>query len=140
MIGGRPHADADSVRAAWDAHAARSVRLFGGFPNRPVAEGLDDRRKDVSAAAYVSDGRWVADCPVCAGGVAVWPHGMRDACCFDCGTLVSVSCPPASVVGAAVAVLRHRPTTNQHWVPGVESVDDLKAENLSRGYLFVEAV
>lgn len=115
----------------WAVHEAQRVAL-GGFANRPGATALEPSGETVHA--YVSDSRWVADCPACNGGIACW-SAMPDGCCYDCGRVYQVAFPPSRDLGAAVAVLEKRPENARHWRPWEQDVADLKAENVVRGVL-----
>ena len=81
--------------------------------------------------AYVSDGRWVADCPVDNGGIGCTP-GNPSGYDFGCGTMVRVVFP--SGYRAAETALLARPPVNRHWFPQRgERVADLRAENALHG-------
>lgn len=83
--------------------------------------------------AYINGGRWVADCPNDNGGIACLP-GHDEATCLSCGHAYKVKWPAAKTMSAALTVLlaREKPE-NRNWRPGDESVQDLKAENITRG-------
>lgn len=136
MHGSKRLETAEEVRAEWAGWASR-LAGHGGFANR---DG-DDVALEVTGeqtAAYVSDGRWVANCPACNGGIAVWV-GMPDGCCYDCGRVWLIVFPAAKDVARAEVVLDKRPGGNRHWRPDKgETVDDLKAENAVRGVDFTE--
>ncbi len=119
MCGGSVHASVEAVEAYWDQH-------LDSLGLRPFSTG-------VTVAAYVSDGRWVADCVRCASGVACWPANPK-ACCLACGALYSVDYPPAAAIVKAEAVLDARAVSGQqNWRPDRgETVADLKVENLTR--------
>jgi hypothetical protein len=83
--------------------------------------------------AYVSEGRWVADCPECNGGIAVDPEDI-EATCLDCGLATPISSPALDDQTKADLVLSERPIQARNWFPHRgETVNDLKAENLLRG-------
>lgn len=96
-------------------------------------------------AGYVNEGRWVASCLECNGGMACWPE-MSETQCLDCGARYTVEFPAPEELEQAAAVLRERPMRNRNWFPsrvtvgGVEqqreSVKDLKAENARHGVRF----
>lgn len=119
------HASVADVAAAWEAQerAVARDRLFGWegrYRFLPVDETLD---------VYVSDNRWVADCPACNGGIACWsenPHGA----CYDCGRIYRTAFPRNQK--QIEAVLLARPARNRHWLLG-ETLDMLKAENIEHG-------
>lgn len=117
----------EQIRAAWDERAR------GFFVEREFESGLADMTVGTPVVAYINEGRWVADCPECNGGIAVWP-GMPDACCYDSGHVWTVTFPAVAEIGQAEALLEHRaePRT-RNWIPAAETIDDLKAENVLRG-------
>ena len=121
----------EQVRARWRETLARhnvEVREAAGLP---LLSLTDDNR---SVAAYVNHGRWVADCPNCAGGIACWaenPHG----CCLDCFHVYRVLFPDDR--HEVEAALEARPVKNRNWRPG-ETVDQLHTEALLLGGLLRE--
>ncbi len=78
------------------------------------------------AYAYVNGGRWVADCPVCNGGIACWTENP-DGACLDCGNVFKIGFPDD--IEQVEAALEKRPTPRQNWLPG-ETIDMLNAENV----------
>jgi hypothetical protein len=133
-----PRAKVPEVKAAWAEISESMKRQHGGeFPNSGRTEPVQGGN---TARAYVSDNRWVADCPEdgCNAGIAAWP-GNSTGFCFECGTETSLEFPPDMAAG--VAVLELRPPENRHWllIDGEwEAVDDLKAQNLLNGYTPVQ--
>lgn len=111
--------DAGQVRMLWNQWCGNK------FKQEPQQVGE-------TVMAYVSDGRWVATCPNCNGGMATWIE-MEDCCCYDCGNSYLVSFPSPSVVAEAEMVLEARPQSARNWVPEAETLLDLKVENLTRG-------
>lgn len=88
-----------------------------------------------SVAVSVNHGRWVVDCPDCAGAQLACRTDHRFMC-NECGNVVigglwrTVDWPADSLqIEKALLV---RPLANQNWVPG-ETVDDLLAENTAVG-------
>lgn len=121
------------VRAVWAGYAAAAIERDGGFVNRYPAGELEDRTGEAPIAPHVSDGRWCADCPACAGGMACSPE-MPDACCFDCGRVWAIDWPPARVLAAGVELLEQRPDErNRHWRPLDESPIELRREAIAHG-------
>lgn len=121
----------EDVREHWAAHEAKRAEL-GGFARR---DGVELEQTGETLPAYVSDGRWVADCPHCNGGIGCWP-AMPDGCCYDCGRVYAIEFPPSRDLGAAVSVLEKRPEEARHWKPWEQDVADLKAENAVHGVDF----
>lgn len=138
MHGSGVRPDAESVRTEWEGWALRCAAR-GGFANRVGEHQIVDG--GAQAAAYVSDGRWVTNCPACNGGIGVWV-GMSDGCCYDCGRVWQIVFPSASEIGRAETVLSKRPDSGtQNWRPDLgETIADLKAENAVRGFDFTEEV
>jgi len=79
--------------------------------------------------AYVSDNRWLADCPSCGAGIHAWSENP-ECCCLLCGHLFAVRWPADK--SEAEQVLEERPPSARHWQPWgnhPESVDKLEREN-----------
>ena len=91
------------------------------------------RSRGPALGAYVNAGRVVADCPVCGSGVAC---GLDDpeAVCMECGTTHRIQVPDRTEINEALAVLEARPMRARNWVPGAETVDDLRRENDAHGF------
>lgn len=123
-----------AIRAAWEQHL--QSRRWPGFWKNRIGDDWNlreyrDGTADEPLQAYISAGRWVADCP-CGCGVAGWPE-HEFGCCYECGTVWRVAYPPAGEVERAVAALAVRPArVLMHWLPG-ESAGDLELENLAHG-------
>ncbi len=103
-----------------------------------VHQRLDDygmekpRMWPESATAYVSDGRWVADCPYDNGGIAVAP-GFPSGFDMGCGTMLGIVWPDGWQEAVEVLEARQKPT-EAHWFPQHgETVSQLREENLRRG-------
>ena len=116
MCGPAVHASVEEVEASWAEHLERQKL-------RPFDVGA-------TAAAYVSDGRWVADCVRCNSGIACWPENPQ-ACCLGCGALYTIEFPEPAAIAEATLVLEARPEGLANWRPDLgEDVADLKVENL----------
>lgn len=86
-----------------------------------------------AVTAYVSQGRWVADCPRCPSAELVTPSQSAYQCPVllgGCGTEFSVKMPGKWQEGWDLLMARPRPE-NRNWLLG-ESVKDLAAENKAR--------
>lgn len=121
MTGVTPLDSQEAVKNVWGHYAQMTGRI--------IVES------NVVLHAYVSDGRWVADCgtPGCTGGLACWPE-HKQACCLDCFTLFSVKFPPRRQIEDATVVLMEREEVNRNWRPDRgEKVAMLVAENLAVG-------
>ena len=89
-----------------------------------------------ATVAYVNHGRWVADCPECNAGIAVWPDHPLTAC-GECGAVLTLEVPDADTRAAAEIVLSKRSVESvRNWRPDGETVEDLQAENALRGVDF----
>lgn len=107
------------------------LATFGFSPMTPGANWtpreLNETKEQI--AAYVSDNRWVADCPRCRSGVACWPDNPR-ACCYGCFTVYAVKFPPKRELANAIELLEQRPPGNRHWHPHLgEKASTLAQEN-----------
>jgi hypothetical protein len=89
--------------------------------------GLKPRVRTATLAAYVNDGRWVADCPECNAGISVWP-GWKPRC-FGCGAVYAgAEFPAESEAIESVLVLRRH--ENQNWKLA-QPVAELEKENVA---------
>lgn len=81
-------------------------------------------RRDGTAVAMVSHGRWIVTCRCGSGAVAsrVW----NLACCFGCG-LVYIPEFPDNANDVERILLHRDRRVNQNWT--TETVDELMAEN-----------
>jgi hypothetical protein len=122
LYGAFQHASTEEVEGAWRVYAADRGR------------DLTDRTTDTPLDAYVSDSRWVADCP-CRGGIACWPAHEK-GCCYDCLSVYRIAFPADAAAAVAVLELRPDPAT-RNWFPDREDVASLKVENAVRGERFV---
>lgn len=88
-----------------------------------------DELAEVKAQARVDWGRWIVDCPFCAGAVLLdW--GCPLTYCLSCHNekaghkWVEVELPTDAERAAVEAALEELPESEQHWRPG-QSLDDL---------------
>lgn len=127
MIGTDRH---DSVSAVEDAWETWGLDMGFVYRRRRGDNSRDLRESSKVVLAYISGGKWVADCPTCNGGIAAWVDNPRGAC-LDCGTIYDVKFPPAADVAEAIDVLSARPDplTRSWLVQKGETVADLIAEN-----------
>lgn len=129
MSGDQIHSSPEQVERFWHRWAQqRGFDRGGGLPVhtlRPSTETL---------TANVSSGRWVADCPACGGGIALWKENPR-ACCLTCGTVYNaIFWPDDNELEAAEALLMARESQNRGWRRDIgETLDDLRQENLTHG-------
>lgn len=77
-----------------------------------TGRGLDPRPLEGRPEAYVSEGRWVADCPECNAGISVAP-GWK-ACCYGCGATFAGAKFPRNWE-AIEAKLERLPVREQDW-------------------------
>ena len=88
---------------------------------------------DDQIVAYVNEGRWVADCPYCNGGIAIPMKTQHDAACYDCGRIYkNIDRPSGSELRQAEHELEKRPMNrNRNWNRhSGEKVSNLQQENL----------
>lgn len=99
MTGPGIHETVADVEAAWELWVKGDPRDYEHFPPHRLV--LRERRGDYTTdlreskqvvVAYVSGGKWIADCPVCNGGIPCWHENPR-GCCLDCGTIFQVDNP-----------------------------------------------
>ena len=65
-------------------HGVRNeARYYSAHLRFLMGRGLHPRLIEGRPDAYVSEGRWCADCPECNAGISVAPDWK--ACCFGCG-------------------------------------------------------
>lgn len=110
-----------AVRTAHEAGA--------GMPSGKVARGAAPL-----AVARINTGRWIVDCPFCAGA-ELWDEETGLFFCFSCrnaaaaGDYLRVQIPDAGVRAMVEEHLtRERPFKARNWNPG-ETVDDLRRQD-----------
>lgn len=88
--------------------------------------GLKPSESNDPTFAYVSDGRWVAECrdESCSGAELVTEG--QPMLCGSCGSVSQVIWPDQ--VAEIEALLMKRKPRNRHWLLG-ETIDQLKLEN-----------
>lgn len=127
MVGEIRHETVADVEDAW-----RQWGETHGFIYRQrKGDNTRDLRTSTKAVlAYISGGKWVADCPTCNGGIACWCDNPRGAC-LDCGTIYPVSFPSKSDTTAAIDLLSVRPDpmTRSWLVQKGETIKELADEN-----------
>ena len=101
----------------------------------PFASPIRASDNDPVLQAEINHGRWIVQCPSCAGAELVDPADLRFFClsCYNRahgGRWLRVTLPAEKPEIEAVLLLR-RPQ-NQHWQPG-ETVAKLKAKNKEAG-------
>jgi hypothetical protein len=132
MLLGNPAATPRDVEQEWLRYTLSAA--FRGFPNRDYAyTWVEDPATEL--VAYVSDERWVADCPHCNGGIALWPGTTHGGACYDCGTVFrQVDYPDEETIVAVEEVFDVRPKYARHWLRNRgETLAHLQAENIAFG-------
>jgi len=113
---------AQTVRMRTEADVTARVE------RRAAADGQQVRLDRRTLVAYVSEGRWVADCPGCRAGIAIHPEWTTAAClgvgCYRLYTSIAV---PTDWVEIETA-LDVRDKVNQNALPG-ETAAALEVEN-----------
>jgi len=114
-------------------HAAMNAGMDGDttMPAPGVLEG------DETVTAVVNAGRWIAECPFCAGAEYVNFDSPVFFCCNcrnqEAGNRpIPVALPTDTVRVQVAAYLCVRPRENRNWMPD-ETVADLRAENKRAG-------
>jgi hypothetical protein len=112
---------------------------ISAFIKSPKVSAVDvvDRTGEEPVVLYLNQGRWLADCRFCNGGMPGHPDGKIIGC-PDCGSLYKVDTPTKKEVQEAEAVLMKRDhDIKLSWdrQKGQE-VQDLKVENVTRGFEF----
>lgn len=131
MTGSNVHSTPEEIRAEWERWAAQV-----GFERaEDTLKVYSLRSSSETLIANVSTARWVADCPLCNGGVALWIENP-ESCCLTCGTVYSAhDWPTAEEIAEAEAILGVRPEENQAWRRDHgETTTDLRAQNITHGY------
>lgn len=125
MSGPAIHSSAAEVEAFWEAHA-EDQRARNGFMFAERRGATDFDRSALPLDAYVNHGRWVADCPICNGGIALWKE-HESGCCLDCGTIYSrISWPSKKDIELVEETLVKQPIYEErNWKPSVETAKQL---------------
>ena len=92
-------------------------------------QGIKTRQSKTPVYAYVSEGRWVADCDECNGAEFVVED--REMVCGTCGAVSDVVWPD-DVAGIELVLNRRQKMNTRNFLPG-ETVDMLRAENKQHG-------
>jgi hypothetical protein len=129
MVGATRHQTVAEIERAWEAWVDEPGH-FLAYRMRRGDRTTDLRRSDKVVTAYVSGGRWIADCPVCNGGIPAWHVNARGAC-LDCGTIFRVDHPGLDEIERAETLLAARsdPRTRSWHRHLGETLDDVAAEN-----------
>lgn len=125
--------DPGAIEAAWEEHRlALAARGHHHFPER-MGEGetLQWLAAGDELVAQVGTGRWVAACPYCAGGIALWQENPK-AACLDCGRVFSsIKWPSKRQMADGVLALEARPDRlTRFWNPQLQKAKDLRLENI----------
>lgn len=125
-------------------HGAKTPRDFEAKHFATLADLRDrfgDARQvhpaDRSAAAFVSEGRWVVSCHECYGGAAV-DVDAGVARCFECGAVYvtedgTLVLPSGAMLAAIDEILGARAEVRtRNWAPG-ETLHRLRLENKEHG-------
>ena len=125
LAGGWTPTTPEEVTKTWEL-----IARLGFNPMQPglLWEPRELTQTRQTVAAYISDNRWVADCPACRSGIVCWPENPK-ACCFGCFRVYKVKFPTERTMAQAIELLDARPPANRHWNPAAEKVKDLAAEN-----------
>jgi len=95
-------------------------------------------REAAPVAARVNHGRWIAECPACAGGAEMVDPAEPILFCMNCGNrdiggaYRAVAFPGPAMMAAIEELLADRPEQHKNWEPG-EDAAVLVAENVAHG-------
>lgn len=121
---GQPFTGADEVYRFWAEFLATRKRvpqsLFRDEQGRHVLP-----RIEYDHSACVST--WVAVCPECSGGMALWDRNPNTAC-LDCGRVFEVDWQQPAERAEACRLLAARPKQYRVWLE-TETLDDLRVQN-----------
>ena len=85
MSGAQLHTSVEDVEAFWQQHAdAMRAKLGFAFAEARSSQAFVEEADEL--VAYVNHSRWVADCPYCNAGIALW-HDNPRAACLSCGRI-----------------------------------------------------
>ena len=122
MLAGTHPRTVAEVRESWTRWG-----LANGFSERDGATNLLDATPLGPLVAYVNQGRWVADCGSCPGGMAAWPEHELGAC-LSCGRVWRIVFPED--VAAVETLLEDRPARNRNFdLRKGETLQSLTDEN-----------
>lgn len=98
----------------------------------PLADAMESQLgpAEIAIPVYANHGRWVVECPDCAGAQIASAADHRFMCTVCANVAVDGLWRPVvwpEECAEIDAALAWRPTVNQNWLPG-ETVDDLVAE------------
>jgi hypothetical protein len=127
MSGHAIHSSPAEVEDFWRAHA-EDQRVKNGYMFAERRDATDFERSALPLHAYVNHGRWVADCPRCNGGVALWQEHDQ-GCCLDCGTIYNrITWPSQKDIAMVEKALSLQPIYEErNWNPKVEKAKQLVA-------------
>lgn len=99
---------------------------------------LNDVSEDNPTYVHISHGRALASCPSCNSAEYVWLNGPLLMACANCGNAdiqgkMRQVIVPSDFLEITNALLRRPNPQTQNWFPGVQSLDDILAENEENG-------
>lgn len=106
------------------AYEARQRRLV-------TARGNLISESPTAITAFVSEGRWVADCPCCGSGISLH-RDWRAGRCYLCGAVYATVLWPVDFDAIEDALVVRLRRSTQNWAPS-ETCEMLINENLSHG-------
>ncbi len=121
------HTETASSHRIQDVRDLYQVRDLSDVPLYwRIAAGCELTRSELTLDAYISHGRWVADCS-CGAGIVVSPV-LGEAACTDCATMFRLRFPEERQ-GIERVLLARPDVRNRNWRPG-ETIERLEAENV----------
>lgn len=120
-------------------HQAAPLRQFvSGTRGRLHRSGTAGEEVDTKLVvqASVNHGRWVANCPYCAGAELVDPDDLR-FWCLSCDMAANGRrwlrvAMPANRAKLEAELVKRRSSANRNWIPG-ETLAALRRENDTNG-------
>ena len=111
-------------------HVLNDPHVLRAFQGRVVTQtGGLSHDSAVRPAPRLEHDRWLVVCP-CGGGAGVSTEGI--AYCCDCGAVMTVADWPRAAIRSDVdQIFMSRAPKSRNWNPATETLDDLRAENLS---------
>jgi hypothetical protein len=116
--------DAEEVEAFWHEHM-QMMEQARGVPFNERPEATEFRESSKPLVAHINHGRWVAVCPFCNGGIAVWRDNPK-AACLDCGTIyTNIEWPNPAELKQVLRAAAELPEVHmRNWHPGRETAEE----------------
>lgn len=95
-----------------------------------IAPRMDEHAREL--VPYLNAGRWIADCPACGSGIALWDRNPYGCCLgFECGRIYNVRWQTPMLRSEVMRLLAGWPEGNRNWnAHEGETVDELKMQGV----------